>query len=111
MDWNKKSVERVGILFSERWSAMRGERRTDRRNFSAIWNKYLEGYGVTLLVPPKDSKPYGHPTLLLRRLMDLINLQNERVSDALIVPNPDRHGQYLLVPREVAQKILVLGMI
>lgn len=111
MEWDKKKVDLVYSGFLWRYASMKREARTDRRNFSAIWNKYLDGYGVTLLVPPGDPKNNGNPHLLLRMLIGVINEQNERVSDAILIGNPDRQNQYLLVPRDVAQKILVLGMI
>lgn len=91
---------------------MQKERRTDRRNFSAVWNRYLETYGVSLLRTPESKKGFrSGPLMMFNLLVDLVNHDNEKVADALMIPNPDRINQYLLVPRESAQKILVLGMI
>lgn len=111
MDWDKKTVEALQDLFSEKYMEMRSERKTDRRNFSAIWNKYLEGYGAEVLHNFQSRGTKNHVLFSLMNLMDLVNYRNEVVSDALIIKNPDRDGQYILVPRGMAARIMVLGML
>ncbi len=48
---------------------------------------------------------------LFNNLLNLINYNNEMVADSVIIDNPDRLGQYILLKREMAEKILLLGMI
>lgn len=111
MEWDRKAVLMFYEKIRERHGEMKKERRTDRRNFSTIWNHYLSGYGITLLQAPSKSKFRSDMPSLFLRMMEVVNYENERVRDALIISNPDRAMQYLLVPREVAEKILILGMI
>jgi hypothetical protein len=111
MEWDRKSLLMLTDKFRERYYEMRKERPTDRRNFSVIWNRYLSSYGITLLQSPTKSKFRSDIPALLGRVMEVINYENDLVRDALIIGNPDRNSQYLLVPREAAQKILILGMI
>lgn len=111
MEWDKKSVLLLVDKFRERYYEMKKERNTDRLNFSAIWNRYLSSYGITLLQSPTRSKFRSDMPALFGRLMEMVNYENELVRDALIIMNPDRNSQYLIVPRETAQKILVLGLI
>lgn len=114
MDWDKKKLHDLEILFLRKHMEMRDGRKTDRRNFSAIWNRYLKNYGVVLLA---DGSLGGGRSISLRtntllsNLMDLVNYRNEEVSGALIVANPDRPGQYLVVQRDIAERIMVLGML
>lgn len=109
MDWDNKALVRLYGLFRERHDQMRSEKNTDRKNLSAIWNSYLSTYGVTIL--RSDKKQVMVHADVLKTLVDIINRRNEIVSDALVIINPDRPNQYLIVPRESAQKIVVLGMI
>jgi len=109
MEWDKNALVRLYGLFHERHERMRSERKTDRKNLSALWNSYLSTYGVTLL--RSDKKEVLVHGEILRTLMDIINHRNDLVADALVIRNPDRPHQYLIVPRESAQKIIVLGMI
>ena len=108
MEWDNKALVRLYGLFHERHDRMRSEKRTDRKNLSVIWNSYLSTYGVTLLRSEKKVLSQGD---ILKKIVDIINHRNEVVSDALVILNPDRTNQYLIVPRESAQKIMVLGMI
>lgn len=116
MDWDKKSLSDLVGLFRKKHYHMRAENRTDRRNFSAIWNKYLENYGVVLISDlTKSNKPYRSRHLqtdrMLANLIDMVNFRNGAVADALVIDNPDRPGQYLLVQKDMAERIFVLGML
>jgi hypothetical protein len=115
MEWNQETLGRVNLLFREKWISMRMEIKTDRSNMSAIWNKYLNKYDVTIireepmlscLRPKPREVRVGVPDLVR-----LINFKNEEVAGRLMIGNPDRPGQWLLVPREIAERILVFGMI
>ena len=48
--------------------------------------------------PPQD---------VLIQVIELVNLES---SGCLVVPNPDRVGQYIMIPKDIAEKILVFGM-
>jgi hypothetical protein len=112
MDWNQQSVAELSNTVRRRHAEMQRERNTDRRNFSVIWNKYLTIYGAVVLgVGRKDVKHDLPSSALFNNLLHLINYNNEMVADALIIDNPDRLGQYIVIKREMAEKILVLGMV
>jgi len=114
MDWDKKQVAELRVLFLRKHAEMRLRHKTDRRNFSAIWNRYLKNYGVKLLC---DGSRGGSSSIatragtLLNNLIELVNYSNEDVSGALLLDNPDRPGQYLIVQRDIAERIMVLGML
>ena len=114
MDWDKKRIADLRRLFLKKHLEMRGKHKTDRRNFSAIWNRYLKNYGIKLL---SDGSRGGSSSIatragtLLNNLIDLVNYSNEDVSGALLLDNPDRPGQYLIVQRDIAERIMVLGML
>ena len=65
---------------------------------------HLKELGITG-VRPKGKRP-----LFVNDIVNLINFRNDEVSGSVCVRNPDRTSQFLLVPRDVAEKILVLGM-
>lgn len=111
MRWNSKAVESLQKVVVNRYFEMRAENKTDRRNFSAIWNRYLKKYGAEVLHNFKNKGDQNSVTFTLGNLMDLINYRNEVVSDSVMIRNPDRMGQYILIPREMAAKIMVLGML
>lgn len=111
MHWDKKSIEALQALFSKKYMEMRRESKTDRRNFSARWNKYLKGYEGEILYNFQSRGTKVHVMFSLANLMDLVNYRNEVVSDSLIIKNPDRDGQYIIVPRGMAARIMVLGML
>jgi hypothetical protein len=48
---------------------------------------------------------------MLVNLIDMVNFRNGDISDALVIDNPDRPGQYILVQRDMAERIFVLGML
>lgn len=113
MDWDEKSVENLGGIFRRKYLEMKNSSPTDRRNFSAVWNKYLrDKYGATVLFNFHESASWkvdiGHA---FRNILNTINFDNRAVADALVIPNPDREGQFILVPREMASRIIVLGML
>ena len=112
MDWNEGSIIELGKIVRARHEQMRVFHKTDRRNFSAIWNRYLGVYGAVVLgIQKKDVVNYASSLVLLRNLIGIINYKNELVAGAIMIDNPDRMGQYILMPRDSAEKILVLGMI
>jgi hypothetical protein len=112
MEWNQQSVEDLKKIVRSRHREMQEDKGTDRRNFSVIWNRYLGAYGATVLgISRRDVKHNVPSVALMSKLLNLINYNNEMVADALVIDNPDRLGQYILLKREMAEKILVLGMI
>jgi hypothetical protein len=115
MDWNKTSLDRLSLLFLDKHYKMGLELRTDRKNLSEHWNRHVEKhFGITIIrdiVHPKLNKNNLSKSFsILNQLFELINFKNDLVKDAVIIKNPDRHGQYLVVPGDVAERILVFGM-
>jgi hypothetical protein len=115
MEWNRETILRLSSLFLEKYNSMRGEVRTDRANMSALWNKYLKGYDIRVIRNQGHNRKLAQGSQfgahhVVTNLINVINFHNEDVSDALIIDNPDRIGQYMLVPRGKAELILVLGM-
>lgn len=106
---DKSSIQALENLLSERWTKLKNERRTDRKNLSELWNLYLKGMDIAF-VRVKANTKIGGQLFVLNELIKIINFRNDEVAGRLIVPNPDRSGQYLLIPLDVAEKILVLGM-
>ena len=104
MEWNKENIRLLERAVAERHLSIEAERRTDRKNLSEIWNRHVAEIGISLIRQKRDR------VLSVRDIIDIINSRNPEVSDALCISNPDRHGQFLLVPRETAEKILALGM-
>lgn len=112
MEWNSESIKNLGNIIREKHREMQAEKRTDRRNFSVIWNKYLTIYGCVILgIQRKDVKHNLPSAALFTNLLNLINYNNELVADALVIDNPDRVGQYIVIKREMAEKILFMGMV
>lgn len=110
MDWNSETIARLGEAVAARWVRFCTERNTDRRNLSELWTNHLLLLDIVVVRPPARKKRTAHSELILSRLVEIINNSNKRVSDALCIHNPDRPGQFLLVPRELAAKILAIGM-
>lgn len=111
MEWDKKSVGLLSAAIRDAYNSRKMQARTDRMNFSAIWNKKLSEIGVTVLRAANPVTPRaGLVAPMFQELVETVNYRNALVCDALMVPNPDRAHQFLLVPREVASKILVLGL-
>lgn len=112
MEWNQNDIVNLNKILQSKHSEMCRIHKTDRRNFSAIWNRYLNAYGVLFLgITRKDTKANEPSTALFVNLVNIVNHKNEFVSDALILDNPDRLGQYIIIKRDMAEKILLLGMI
>jgi len=116
MEWNEQSLRVLTKLFLDKYVAIHDERMTDRLNRSLIWAKYLSSYGaVVIRDEPGPKKPQRRPNVsagnTLQNLVDLVNFSNESVAGALLIRNPDRAGQYILVPRDMAERIMVLGML
>lgn len=114
MQWNEATIEKLNILFTERWQSMRDEKKTDRKNLSCHWNRYLKQYEVRVL-RFGERKPNEFPHLSAsERVMgfiNLINFKNDEVANGLVIKNPDRLDQHILIQRDVAERILVFGMI
>lgn len=116
MDWNEATIQKLGVLFADRWQSMRDEKATDRKNLSCHWNKYLKNYEVRVLrfgerKPNEPGSPYLTASQRLIGFINLINFKNDEVANGLVIENPDRPGQYILIQRDVAERILVFGMI
>ncbi len=121
MEWNSEIVEKLNMAFDEKYKAMFGAAvsvytgraiPTDRQNRTALWNKYIKNYDCKLIrndVPGK--KPIRSQEILSKNLIDLINFKNESVTNSVVIRNPDRIGQYILISRDMAERILAIGMI
>lgn len=106
MEWTGQELQRLQDKVSKRYDEFRKENwNTDRKNLSELWNRHIKQVGITGIRPPPNQKSVG-----FKEILDVINFRNEEVSDALCILNPDRVQQFLLVPRETAEKILVVGM-
>jgi len=106
--WTSDQVEALNRAVFVRYNSMRVSSETDRRNFSEIWNRYLGTYSAVVL---RDVDDRGVSGRAFQNLLEMVNYDNGAVSDALVIRNPDRPGQYILLPRDVASRILVLGMV
>lgn len=117
MEWNQTSLNRLYAAFSEKHYQMGVDLRTDRRNLSEHWNRHIQkNFGVKIVrdlpVQTKNTDvrliiQYRH---MLKSLLDLINYENNLIQNCVVIKNPDRHGQYLIVPGDIAERILVFGM-
>lgn len=112
MEWNLQSIHVLEVTIKDRWALMVKELNTDRKNMSEIWNRHLASFGITLLRPKTAAFPPNRSriTWQIEALKNAINFRNDDVSDALCVSNPDRPGQFMFVPRDMAEKIIFLGM-
>lgn len=106
MHWDEQNISLLGDAVRERHRIFVLERKTDRRNLSELWNNHLRSIGITLM----RSKKKGIAFVGSRDLIDIINFKNEQVSNSVCIENPDRPGQFIFIPRDIASKILVLGM-
>jgi hypothetical protein len=113
MEWDKEAIQKLDMLFTERWQSMRDEKRTDRKNLSSHLNRYLKQYEVRVLRfgERKPNDPYLSASQRLQGFIDLINFKNDEVANGLVIDNPDRPGQHILISRDMAERILVFGMI
>lgn len=119
MEWNRTSLDRLYLIFAEKHYKMGVDLLTDRRNLSEHWNRHLEkNFGIQIIrgldLKAKDKFKDGQLILqyrhLLNSLLDLINYENNLVQNRVVIKNPDRHGQFLIVPNDIAERILVFGM-
>lgn len=126
MEWNREAILRLQSLFNEKHMRMRMERKTDRRNLSAMWNRYISMFDTRIVFDFKENtrkqrpKNASYATLrqqeyakvddTLSNFIKIINYHNIDVADSLVLRNPDRPGQYLLIKRDMAERVLVLGM-
>lgn len=110
MDWNKDSLERLSVSLQESWDRLRREKRTDRANLSRIWNLKLAAVGAEVVRHRHLKSGACNPSLMISEFIKLINERNELVSDSVCVGNPDRPSQWIVMKRDVAGKILLLGL-
>lgn len=118
-------------LLKDKWVEIRvrlhKESRGDPANISASWNAYIKGLGgmvvrgkgithrtVKRIVGGKlenqSRRKDADPDAIFRELRDLLNFNNDLVSGKVMIANPDRFGQWLLVPSDVVERALVLGL-
>jgi len=108
--WDEKTVTQISNLFKIKFHEFLISQKTDRKNRSALWNKYLEHYECKIVRSPRNDDR-NREVLLLRTFLQMINHDNQVLVDSIVINNPDRPGQYLVIKRDVAERILVLGMI
>jgi hypothetical protein len=111
MEWGRREVDQLNVVFRKKFLEMKISHNTDRANFSAIWNRYLGNYGASVFSKEKLRGGALDGWRLFSKLIDIVNFDNERVSGCLVLENPDRAGQYILIRRDVAERIMVLGML
>lgn len=112
MEWDLAAIEKLHLLFVEKHAVMRRDSKTDRSNMSAIWNKYVGGYGARVIrSESKSHNKMAQKEHVVKSIVDMLNYMNEEVSGGLLIKNPDRFDQYILISREIAERILVFGMI
>lgn len=111
---DKDIVPSLERLFLERWQSMRISSKTDRRNLSAKWNRYLGNYGAEVLHNfrgRRTKESDAHVRHAFMNLVEIINRRNDRVAGSVVIKNPDRAGQFIILPRDMGERILVLGML
>ena len=108
MEWTRQEITLLEEAVSKRYQEFRKEKKTDRKNLSELWNRHILQIGVTGIRPKKKSVLSERITVV--DLIDVINFRNAEVTDALCIRNPDREGQCLLLSRDIAGKIIMLGM-
>lgn len=118
MEWTSAHLDKLESLFKEKYREMfsvdSSKTSWDRKNRSAVWNKYLKNYDAKLIrndVPGKKTAALRSNEIVIKNLIDLINFKNDVVTNGVVLSNPDRYGQYLCLPRDIAERILVFGMI
>ena len=104
MEWTSQEIRLLQDSIYKRYQEFRKENRTDPKNLSELWNKHILQIRIT------GIRTRAKKAMMVSDLVEVINFRNKDVSDALCVMNPDRPDQFLLVPRETAQTILVVGM-
>lgn len=114
---SRETLVRFEQLLRDKHMEIRGrlhkERRGDRANVSAAWNAYIKGLGGSILRGKGDPDTHRKPLqkdIIFRELVDLVNFKNERISGKVMVGSPDRVGQWMLIPSDVVERTLVLGL-
>lgn len=107
MEWTRQDIKILEEAVLKRYDQFRKENKTDRKNLSELWNRHILQIGVTGIRPKKKVK---FVSMTAHDIVDVINFRNSEVSDALCISNPDRPEQFLLLSRDVASKIVMLGM-
>jgi len=98
----------LNLLFVSKFVELKNSKKTDRRNISAIWNNYIKKYDIKIILN-YYGKSVTSTEATLNNLIDLVN--KGEVDNSYLIKNPDREGQYLLISRIQAFKIMTLGMI
>jgi hypothetical protein len=111
MEWTQEVVDKLNSVFREKYRSMSIEKKTDRANMSAIWNRYLSLYEAVVLRDQTGKCDALTSVRTLSSLIDFINLQNENVAGRVAVRNPDRPSQWILISRDIAERVLVFGML
>lgn len=114
MEWNQATIDKLTMLIIGKYVDIKQSLKTDRKNTSAHWNRYLKNLEITLIADMRKKQPVPMKRtndIVLERLISLVNFENEKIAGGLIIKNPDRMGQFLIVSRDVAERILVFGMI
>jgi hypothetical protein len=106
MEWNQELIDRIFAIFKEKWQTFAG---LDRKNRSARWNAYLKQLGCNLAHDLSKRRVEG-PTTTMNDLVRLINLRNSEVADGILISNPDRAFQFIVLSRDLAERCLMLGM-
>ena len=114
MIWDESTIEKLSAAFHDKHKQMFDRTTIDRKNRSALWNKYIKNYECKIIrndVPGKKTHQVSANPILIKNLIDLINFKNNLVANSLIITNPDRYGQYILISQDMAERILAIGMI
>lgn len=115
MNWDQNAVDKLTEAFQDKYKQMFPvDKFVDRKNRSAIWNKYLKNYDCKVVrndIPGKNSHSARTSEVLIQNFIKIINFQNESVANSIVIRNPDRFGQYIIVSQDMGERILVIGMI
>ena len=89
MEWTEEKMEKVQQELQKTWSR---ERSTHGRKltYSGIWHEFLEPFGIRVKYCP-DAEP-------------------ECGEGELLFGDPYGHHCFLVIPKETAERILVLGL-
>jgi hypothetical protein len=106
MEWNQELIDRIFAIFQEKWRTFADQ---DRKNRSAKWNAYLKQLGCNLAHDLSKRRREG-PETVMNDLVRLINFRNSEVADGILIRNPDRAFQFIVLSRDLAERCLMLGM-
>lgn len=96
-DYQKEptELEKIHSIFQSKWESGKFEGNGGRHN----WNEYLQGLGLEI-VGPFWTDP-------LDAILEMIYSKN---LSKIVIKNPDEHGgEFILLDRDFAKKVLVLG--